>query len=454
MRKVFLILIVILYCVIFYATVAKAQVPSTYTIGTWKDFKPSAVSYTFDDNCSNQIPIAIPMLNTYGFKGTLFSVTQNMNPNWPNMKSAANNGHEIGSHTVTHSNLPDESLSTQDSELKNSQATINSNITNQKCYTLAYPNCNLGDLNTIKKYYIAGRTCSGQIIGSTPNDFYSLSSNICGSTGINNASGMNARVDNAKSSGGWCVFLIHGIDNDGGYSPLASSILASHLSYVNTNIANYWVGTFGNVVKYIKERNAMALNEVTVNADSLRVTPTDNLDNTIYDVAVTIRRQLPSTWTSARVMLGSTIITSTIVTASGVKYIQFDVIPNKGVYTLANPAVSTPSCPTIAPIVPAAVVAYDLNATAAQLTATGTSLKWYTVSTGGTGLTVAPTPTTSAIGSTIYYVSQTLNGCEGPRASITVNVANNYKIYKVSTPIAIDGSIESTWTNAIRSCYE
>jgi hypothetical protein len=94
------------------------------------------------------------------------------------------------------------------------------------------------------------------------------------------------------------------------------------------------------VVKYIKERNALAITETSVSADSLRLTPTDGLDNAIYDVAVTIRRQLPSTWTTARVMQGTTVVSSSIVTVNNVKYIQFDVVPDKGVYTIANAATS------------------------------------------------------------------------------------------------------------------
>src|SRR5690606_18805605 len=61
------------------------------------------------------------------------------------------------------------------------------------------------------------------------------------------------------------------------------------------------------------------------------------------------------------------------------------------------------ACATPAPVVSAATVTYDLNATATQLTATGTSLKWYTVATGGTALAAAPTPSTSATGTTVYY---------------------------------------------------
>lgn len=313
-----------------------AQIPSAYKVGTWKDFKPAAVSYTFDDNTSNQIPVAIPLFDNYGFRTTLFTVTQSMNPNWNDIKSAASRGHEIASHTVTHADLSNSNLQTQDNELKNSQSTINTQIPSQKCVTVAYPNCNIGDVSTIQKYYIAGRTCSGQIIPSNPTDFYRLSSIICGSQGVNTASEMNNRLNSAKSSGGWAVFLLHGIDNDGGYSPLSSSVLSSHLSHVNTNKADFWVGTFGDVVKYIRERNALAISETVVNADSIRITPTDNLDNSVYNVPVTVRRQLPAGWQNGRVRSGSAIVPSSIVTDNGTAYIQFDVIPDNGIYTLAN----------------------------------------------------------------------------------------------------------------------
>lgn len=129
---------------------ALAQIPSTYTVGKWKDFKTAAISYTFDDNCSNQIPVAVPMFNTYKYPVTLFTVSQSMNPNWTNIKNAASQGHEIASHTVTHADLSNSSVTTQDSELKNSQSTINTQVTNQKCVTVAYPNCNIGDLSTIQ----------------------------------------------------------------------------------------------------------------------------------------------------------------------------------------------------------------------------------------------------------------------------------------------------------------
>jgi len=66
--------------------------------------------------------------------------------------------------------------------------------------------------------------------------------------------------------------------------------------------------------------------------------------------------------------------------------------------------------------------AYCIGSTAAALTATGTNLKWYDAATGGTLLSGAPTPSTATAGTTTYWVSQTVSGCESPRASIDVTV--------------------------------
>ena len=78
------------------------------------------------------------------------------------------------------------------------------------------------------------------------------------------------------------------------------------------------------------------------------------------------------------------------------------------------------------PAAPAAPnVSYCQNQTASALTATasaGGTLNWYTVPAGGTASSTAPTPSTSTPGTTTFYVSQSINGCEGPRAQITVTV--------------------------------
>lgn len=90
-------------------------------------------------------------------------------------------------------------------------------------------------------------------------------------------------------------------------------------------------------------------------------------------------------------------------------------------------------------------ISYCQGATASPLTATGTDLKWYTTATGGTGTTTAPTPSTAVIGITSYYVSQTANGCEGPRAKLDVEIKVNQWIG------GVPGS-ETDWHTASNWC--
>ena len=79
-------------------------------------------------------------------------------------------------------------------------------------------------------------------------------------------------------------------------------------------------------------------------------------------------------------------------------------------------------------------VVYCQGQITTPLTATGTGLLWYTLATGGTGSVTAPTPSTYATGNTLYYVSQSLGSCEGPRAAITVTV--NPGVTPTFSPVA------------------
>jgi len=67
-------------------------------------------------------------------------------------------------------------------------------------------------------------------------------------------------------------------------------------------------------------------------------------------------------------------------------------------------------------------VTYNQGASATALTATGSNLKWYNTETGGTSSGSAPIPSTNSVGTTNYYVSQSVSNCESNRANIVVNV--------------------------------
>jgi gliding motility-associated-like protein len=77
---------------------------------------------------------------------------------------------------------------------------------------------------------------------------------------------------------------------------------------------------------------------------------------------------------------------------------------------------------SIPPYIPNPVITYCQGDVAQLLNVIGTNLKFYTVAVGGTGTYIVPTPNTTVAGTTVWYVSQSTNGCESDRAPITVVV--------------------------------
>ncbi len=168
---------------------------------------------------------------------------------------------------------------------------------------------------------------------------------------------------------------------------------------------------------------------------------------------VSTQPTIPTVDNNGPLCSGSTLNLTANTSTTGVSYLwtgpggftstsQNPVRPNAtvamgGTYTVAvtlNGCASAPATTTVVinqtpsnPVV-TSPVNYCQNATAVPLTATGSAgntFNWYTVATGGTASTTAPTPNTSAIGTTTYYVSQvstTTPACESPRLPIVVNV--------------------------------
>jgi gliding motility-associated-like protein len=54
------------------------------------------------------------------------------------------------------------------------------------------------------------------------------------------------------------------------------------------------------------------------------------------------------------------------------------------------------------------------------------TLKWYTTATGGTGTTTSPIPPTTTIGTTTWWVTQTISGCESARVPVKVTINPTY----------------------------
>ncbi len=303
-----------------------AEIEKPYEVGPWGNFAKGAVSFTFDDNTPNQIDVAQPIFDEFDFNMTMFIVINWLDGNLEKYVPAAKSGHEIASHTMSHSS--------NSSELKSSQDKIRSEIPGEMGVTIAYPNCNpIGD-NEVKKYYIAGRVCGGQINNASPANLMQITSTICGSGGLNSTQQLKGLADQAATQGGWGVYLFHGVDKEpqgsSDYSPASSSAIKGCLEYLDKNRNKVWVETFGNVARYIKERNAVSVKVKESSDKKIVVTVTDNLPDSLFNYPLSIRRPIPDGWSTAYMSQDDEEIEDSIVTESSNKYVVFKAVPDGG----------------------------------------------------------------------------------------------------------------------------
>ena len=133
------------------------------------------------------------------------------------------------------------------------------------------------------------------------------------------------------------------------------------------------------------------------------------------------------------------VTTSGSVLASGANTTSFSVPANTTVTRYAQAKNTTTGCTSSSrtgvtfttkpvPTAPtASAVSYCQGATPSPMTAStpvgSNTQNWYDVSTGGTPLAGAPTPSTATVTTLTYYVSEVgTNGCESTRTSVTASI--------------------------------
>ena len=164
-------------------------------------------------------------------------------------------------------------------------------------------------------------------------------------------------------------------------------------------------------------------------------TPTTGQCATTATMTITVNSQVTPIFTQvAPICLGGTLAPLPTTSNNGITGTWSPALNNTATtpytFTPATSQCASTATMTItvntappAPIVTSPLT-YCQNAVVPALTATGNGLLWYNTLTGGTGSLSAPTPSTTTSGTNNYYVSQSTGTCEGPRATITVNVIN------------------------------
>ncbi|WP_288982234.1 hypothetical protein, partial [uncultured Flavobacterium sp.] len=132
---------------------------------------------------------------------------------------------------------------------------------------------------------------------------------------------------------------------------------------------------------------------------------------------------------------GSALSTATTL-STGTYYVSNTIGSCESTRTAVSVTVNTTSAPT------ASAQTFCSGATVSDLVATGTSLKWYASSTGGSALAIS-----TALNSGTYYVSQTLNSCESDRTSVVVTLDTHAVAGTISGETTVSSVTNSTTLN-------
>jgi oligosaccharide reducing-end xylanase len=298
----------------------------TVEIGKWGNFCQGAVSHTFDDGTAGQSSVAVPAFNAKGLHMTMFVVINWVGGKWTPFQNAFKDGHEIGSHSNSHTKQAPAS------DLSSSQKSIQQNVPGEKCVTYAYPECTPGTGSS--QYYIASRSCTNATINSaTSPNWENINSQFVDENvtyGGIKGSGMNAFADAAASQGGWAVYAHHGVGNGDHSMYTDANALKSHVDYLSQNRGKIWCETFGNVARYIKERSAATAAVTSSDDNTVKLTLKDNLDNATYNFPLSLRFEMPSGWTDPTVTQDGKAIKDTVVTVNSKKYVMFQAVPDGG----------------------------------------------------------------------------------------------------------------------------
>ncbi len=230
--------------------------------------KKAAVVLTYDDALDVHLDNAIPALDSLGFKGSFylsaaFPGSKNRLADW---RQAAENGHELGNHTLFHpcdASKPGRSWVSTDNDLSKyttEQIVREIEMTNvflesldgQKDRTFAYTcgdtTCAEGSfVDAIKDKFVSLRGVHGDVNQFGTTDLTNLN---CYVVDESNADQLVSWAEKAKAENALLVVLFHGV---GGGHPINATLQQHNdfLKYLKKNEGDYWVATLKSASSHI-----------------------------------------------------------------------------------------------------------------------------------------------------------------------------------------------------------
>jgi peptidoglycan-N-acetylglucosamine deacetylase len=296
---------------------AQSQTPSV-TIARWPGDRVAAISLTFDDAMKTQLDNVGPILKKHHLTGTFFVTTGKSD--WSDRKKEwqqlAADGNEIGNHTVNHPCLLKEIVphsqsytpEMMEAEVKGAADEITKTIPSHRGLTFAYPcgNMSFGPtqdrtrnqalfLTYVSRYSFAAR---GYGAGGpeSPEEMNILAIPDLGPTVGKDFNSLLEMAKPAISGKNWGILCFHGVGGE--WLSIKTEALDELAGYFEQH-PEIWTAPFGDVVRYIQERDALQMNTKRNDDGSFGVVLSWPLEKHVYDLPLTLRIELPSDWKTA-----------------------------------------------------------------------------------------------------------------------------------------------------------
>lgn len=235
---------------------AVCQTDPSLTVVPWNG-RPGAVSLTFDDGDASHLDIGIPELDRRGLKGTFYVITSRLRrpDEW---KKAADDGHEIASHTASHRN--GQSLKGDDeiiAEIDGAAKAIHERF-GRPSFSFAYPYSVVAPAvkERVRKVHFLARAGYGKFyLGPSDDpDWHELPSQVT-RTAIPPET-YRGWVDEAARTRTWTILMLHGLgETSRGWEPITREAYTGLLDHLKAS--GVWTAPLSEVGAYWKAQKLL-----------------------------------------------------------------------------------------------------------------------------------------------------------------------------------------------------
>jgi peptidoglycan/xylan/chitin deacetylase (PgdA/CDA1 family) len=126
----------------------------------------------------------------------------------------------------------------------------------------------------------------------------------------------------------WLVLVFHGVEGIGWESKTRGE-LSEYFHYIKDHEDQLWVATFRDVTKYMRERMAAKM-EVITEKEDLRINLTHSLDPDLYDYPLSLKTYIPDSWIQVRGEQNGNELSVQRMEDENGTYLLYEAIPNGG----------------------------------------------------------------------------------------------------------------------------